>query len=770
MRIDEPIDFQRYGSRVAMLLAATTATRYTAESDAAQAFGGFVFWSFAFFICWRLRDALRTNRIANTTPQKAGEVVAMLGMLLFLVTLLSDGILPALITVLFALLAATIVIAERRAHVLLLLGASLAPVLFAASQSRSALFVPCAAWFTLAMLSLLTFDIAMARRQSAAATPIDERRTGHGAAVVAFIVLAFALPLYLYVPQPPALALGGRSAQSANDYSDPEYRPDAKSSRHSNSADKRGGADAPAADRKPEPDATDPAHTGDHANGEPAGQRDKDSFGISDVARSSALGERIVMYVKTSHPLYLRGKLYDHFEGDRWSRSDESVTRFTLDSGYLRLGPASNAGTHVEQTISVVADLGTSLYASPAISQIRFPGPLLLQHADGTFDVPRPLRAETSYSIDAEPRIFDGRYAVDGAEPDRRYLQIDAKVSARVKKLAESVTANAADPWHRALALEGHLRDHYAYSYETIVPYQGYTPIDWFLFENRRGHCEFFASAMAVMLREIGIPSRLANGYSLGERNPLTGFHEVRAFDGHAWVEGWFADRGWVMFEPTPFYPLPQERPDGQVASAADRYLERQVETSEMLAPESLHALLAQVFRDSWAALRNLQRTVTAFVERVLPWLPFLAFLGIFVWAAVRMATLALRDGNERRAISRLLAAARLNPDDALLKLADALERALSSRRLPRNAHATWREYCVYLAEREVELPQDFAEKFDDARYGSICSAPARESIRTLEATIAAAISADRYPRLACQLRTWRNLTGGWIRASGNPR
>src|SRR4029077_481192 len=131
-------------------------------------------------------------------------------------------------------------------------------------------------------------------------------------------------------------------------------------------------------------------------------------------------------------------------------------------------------------------------------------------------------------------------------EPDARYLQIDAALPPRVRELAESVTARANDATSKALALEHHLRTNYAYSYATIIPYQHRTPLDWFLFENRKGHCEFFASALVVLLREIGIPARLATGYSLGERNPLTGFHEVRVLDGHAWVEAWLPPRGWV--------------------------------------------------------------------------------------------------------------------------------------------------------------------------------------------------------------------------------
>lgn len=769
MRIDEPIDFERYGSRVAMLLAATAATRYTAETDAVMAIGGFAIWMIAFFICWQVRGAVRAKRVANASPQKAGEAIALIGILLFLVTLIGDGILAALIVLLFALLAAIVVIAERRVHVLLLVGASLAPVLFAASQSRSAWFVPCAAWFTLAALSLLTFDIGNARGSLAAASFVDTRRPGHGAAVIALIVLGLALPVYLYVPQPPALSLGGRSAQSIHDYSDPHDHAAQKSSHRAGATAKPGAADDAPADASDSPAGADPARASKETRA-PAQPADQDSLGISQITRNAALGDGIVMYVKTSQPLYLRGKLYDRFDNDRWSRTDQSVTRAALDSGYLRLGPAAVDGTAVTQTISVVADMSTSLFASPAVTRIRFPGPLLYQHADGTFEVPRPLRAQTSYSIDAQPRISGGRYAVDGTASDPRYLRIDGKISGRVKELAEAVTANAPDPWTKALALESHLREQYAYSYETIVPYQGRTPIDWFLFEHRRGHCEFFASAMAVLLREVGIPSRLATGYSLGERNPLTGFYEVRALDGHAWVEAWLAGRGWVMFEPTPFYPLPRDRANAQVASAIDRYLERQVETSAVLTPQSLHAQLTRMLRDAWEAIRNAQRRALQAFRDAMPWLPALALLGVSVWLAARAAALAWRDASERRRIQRLLSGARKQPQGVVLMLAGALENALGSRGLARNAQETWRQYSGRLVASGVRLPDEFRDEFDDCRYGSDSCAPTREGIEQVVSAIAAAIEADRNPRLSRQLRVWHDKVLEFARALGMGR
>ena len=111
MRIDERVEFRPYGAALAALLGATLLTRCTAAQDTPGAAAGALFWALAFFACWTVRAPLRTRRWPTVTPQWAGEAVAALGMLLFLATLLTDGVLPALSAVLLALTGAALVIA-----------------------------------------------------------------------------------------------------------------------------------------------------------------------------------------------------------------------------------------------------------------------------------------------------------------------------------------------------------------------------------------------------------------------------------------------------------------------------------------------------------------------------------------------------------------------------------------------------------------------------------------------------------------------------------
>jgi transglutaminase-like putative cysteine protease len=133
-------------------------------------------------------------------------------------------------------------------------------------------------------------------------------------------------------------------------------------------------------------------------------------------------------------------------------------------------------------------------------------------------------------------------------------LQLPPTVTDRTRELAQTITQGLDNPYDKAQAITDWLRENIQYSRETIAPPAGQDPIDWFLFDYRTGYCNFYASAEVVMLRSLGIPSRLAVGYASGEETSRTTY-EVRADDAHAWPEVFFPDIGWVQFEPTASQP-----------------------------------------------------------------------------------------------------------------------------------------------------------------------------------------------------------------------
>jgi transglutaminase-like putative cysteine protease len=137
-----------------------------------------------------------------------------------------------------------------------------------------------------------------------------------------------------------------------------------------------------------------------------------------------------------------------------------------------------------------------------------------------------------------------------------RYLQLPA-LDPRIPALARQITEAEMSPYSRAVAIERYLRTHFGYTLE--LPLERLSdPLADFLFNRKKGHCEYFASAMAVMLRSIGIPARVADGFQSGVYNPVSGYYTIRASEAHAWVEAYFAGLGWATFDPTPPEPAPE--------------------------------------------------------------------------------------------------------------------------------------------------------------------------------------------------------------------
>jgi hypothetical protein len=165
--------------------------------------------------------------------------------------------------------------------------------------------------------------------------------------------------------------------------------------------------------------------------------------------------------------------------------------------------------------------------------------------------------ARLHYVVDSElegpapPRGGSRRPVPPLAPGERaRFLQLAAPAP-EIERLAREVTAGARDAETAARRVGEHLADNYRYSLalkrESTRP-----PVEEFLFVRRAGNCEYFAAAMAVMLRSVGVPSRVVAGFQQGEWNPYGRYFMVRLSDAHAWVEVYVEGRGWVTFDPSP--------------------------------------------------------------------------------------------------------------------------------------------------------------------------------------------------------------------------
>ena len=160
-----------------------------------------------------------------------------------------------------------------------------------------------------------------------------------------------------------------------------------------------------------------------------------------------------------------------------------------------------------------------------------------------------------------------------------RYLGLPDRLDGRIPALARAMAGAAGSDVQRARAVEAALRRDYRYSLQG-PDRETADPLADFLFTRRQGYCEYFASAMAVLLRSLGIPARLATGFQSGQYNPVTELWVVRASDAHSWVEAWMPGRGWSTFDPTPPDTAPRR--------------------SGLLARAGLYLDAAQVFWEKW--------------------------------------------------------------------------------------------------------------------------------------------------------------------------
>jgi hypothetical protein len=192
------------------------------------------------------------------------------------------------------------------------------------------------------------------------------------------------------------------------------------------------------------------------------------------------------------------------------------------------------------------SDTGT-LFIAGIPEYINLSAPRLVRTSEASFRVLPVTGDDLHYEVSA----FAGTPLPEPlpASERGRYLRLPP-VDTRTWNLAREWSGQGSS-MEKALRIQGHLRREFEYTLETPkAPVRD--PLSHFLFVSKRGYCEYFASAMAVMLRTVGVPSRVATGFQSGYFNDVSGLYVIRASDAHAWVEAWIEGRGWVTFDPTP--------------------------------------------------------------------------------------------------------------------------------------------------------------------------------------------------------------------------
>lgn len=276
------------------------------------------------------------------------------------------------------------------------------------------------------------------------------------------------------------------------------------------------------------------------------------------VAASLARRDPVeVFQVATNVPSYWRILSLPTFDGERWlpaaPPSGEPITAGTdLSNGIV------GAGT-IDQTFRVTTNLdfqGLPLAYPP--QRIDLPGAAVRYDAETGTASPGGLDAGATYrvqSIQVKPtpaQLASVVFPPPAQNPRYTALPDDSTI-AQIRQIAARWTAGATTDYQRIVEIQDRLANTAIFTYDTTVPARGdsYTIVD-FLTKTRRGFCQQFASSMAVMLRSLGLPARVAVGFTAGTYDPNTRVWRVSTKDAHAWVEVLFPTYGWLAFEPTP--------------------------------------------------------------------------------------------------------------------------------------------------------------------------------------------------------------------------
>lgn len=269
--------------------------------------------------------------------------------------------------------------------------------------------------------------------------------------------------------------------------------------------------------------------------------------------------------------IHWRGIALTNFDGKRWftPAHDMNVILSTTDGAYLFDQPLPHRESFRRlHYVALAESMGTDAIfvaarpekivghfnGSQAITGGRASNYLLMDRTGSLFN-PYHNETKTRYEgVSLLPMVppADLRRASETypKEIASEYFQLP-DLDARIKPLADRMTSGAKNPYDKAANIERYLQTKYTYTLDLSGPRTA-DPMAYFLFQSKAGNCEYFASAMTVLLRSEGVPARYVTGFLGGEYNDVAGDFIIRASDAHAWVEVYFPGYGWITFDPTP--------------------------------------------------------------------------------------------------------------------------------------------------------------------------------------------------------------------------
>jgi len=472
------------------------------------------------------------------------------------------------------------------------------------------------------------------------------------------------------------------------------------------------------------------------------------------------LDDNTVMKVTSPRFTYLKGASRDFYTGSSWITTDRSITpaddkynSVNIDTLEMKkcLGLLTGEGSidqnfitqnfHLDTITVVFENLQTkSLFIPSKMNNITFGKNTkddIYANSDGVLLSKKINKKDFSYSIEVYSPIYNsesfinvlrksktGLYDENGSKfyalssnsdmeaiysnylkIKSKYLQLPQTLPSRVKELALNITSDAQNNYDKIKAIEKFLISSYTYTLTPGIQPKDVDFVDYFLFSLRKGYCIYFASAMTVLARCIGIPARYVEGYMLPP-SPTSGkTYVVTNKLAHAWTEVYFEGYGWLAFEPTPqynqlFYLAPAAKSGTEQQTYAAVYSGGSGEYNEYI-----EELLDEIFEDIY--MPEEKQSILIFILLPIVFLAAVTLLLIFI--------------NQRRVSIREWKLRKMPPREGIISTYENIIRNLAILGMPIKPNETSREYALRLAQSPETSIEGFSHAtniFEKARYG----------------------------------------------------
>ena len=269
--------------------------------------------------------------------------------------------------------------------------------------------------------------------------------------------------------------------------------------------------------------------------------------------------------------IYWQAKVYHTYENGGWQSMDEPFTEHFPDEGAIN-HPFTSDREVITQTVISYLPNSSLIYGAPDIVDVDRPVNVYASRDDSGNQLVSQIRSKfvlqlgDQYEVTSRLSLADASSlrAAEAVYPDwvqDIYLQVPDTLTPETLDLAEELTADFDNSFDKAISIRDYLRENIAYNDQIDAAPPGVDPVHHTLFVSQEAYCNYYASAMTLMLRSQGIPTRVVSGYAQGSFDEESSSYRVQASNAHTWVEVYFPSYGWIQFEPTASIPA-WDRPE----------------------------------------------------------------------------------------------------------------------------------------------------------------------------------------------------------------